>query len=137
MLEIQGTTFPGCLPAKQGAPLPGLPDGPPGGFFGGGFSRFCWRFGSLTVFFFSTWITGEEEEQDTMGCCSGRCTLAFICGMQLVSVEIIIKSCMAAAKWADQSGERRSHEGESEKTLLLWWPDMGCGWIDGWMAGRR
>lgn len=24
-----------------------------------------------------------------MGCCSGRCTLAFICGMQLVSVEII------------------------------------------------
>lgn len=25
-----------------------------------------------------------------MGCCSGRCTLAFICGMQLVSREISI-----------------------------------------------
>ena len=25
-----------------------------------------------------------------MGCCSGRCTLAFICGMQLVSVKIAI-----------------------------------------------
>lgn len=27
----------------------------------------------------------ERKEEDTMGCCSGRCTLAFICGMQLVS----------------------------------------------------
>ncbi|CAG01790.1 unnamed protein product [Tetraodon nigroviridis] len=27
-----------------------------------------------------------------MGCCSGRCTLAFICGMQLVSVLIIINN---------------------------------------------
>lgn len=27
-----------------------------------------------------------------MGCCSGRCTLAFICGMQLVSLKVAIVS---------------------------------------------
>ncbi|TDH00292.1 hypothetical protein EPR50_G00186930 [Perca flavescens] len=63
----------GCQPARR--PSRGIWDfeGPAGGF------------GSFTQSFFSTWITGEKEE-DTMGCCSGRCTLAFICGIQLVSV---------------------------------------------------
>ncbi|XP_071335062.1 sodium/potassium-transporting ATPase subunit beta-1-interacting protein 2 isoform X2 [Trachinotus anak] len=70
--------------AGQRAPLPGLPasqtalrglldfEGPAGDL-------------GVTQSFFTTWTTGEREE-DTMGCCSGRCTLAFICGMQLVSV---------------------------------------------------
>lgn len=49
-----------------------------------------WEFYQLFFFNPSTWITGEKEQEDRMGCCSGRCTLAFICGMQLVSVEIII-----------------------------------------------
>lgn len=37
----------------------------------------------------STWTSAQTEE-DIMGCCSGRCTLAFICGMQLVSAKITI-----------------------------------------------
>lgn len=39
-----------------------------------------------------------------MGCCSGRCTLAFICGMQLVSAEITIDP---VTEMIDQEGEKR------------------------------
>lgn len=50
-----------------------------------------------------------------MGCCSGRCTLAFICGMQLVSVEII---------WSDRFWNRRVlNQRQSVK------------WLNGWMGG--
>lgn len=56
----------GCKPARR----------PSGGFW-----ILKERFGS----FCSTW-TSREKQEDIMGCCSGRCTLAFICGMQLVSV---------------------------------------------------
>lgn len=39
---------------------------------------------------FCSTCTTVQREEDIMGCCSGRCTLAFICGMQLVSAKITI-----------------------------------------------
>lgn len=45
--------------------------------------------GEILGSFCSTW-TSRESQEDIMGCCSGRCTLAFICGMQLVSVYVTI-----------------------------------------------
>lgn len=91
------------------------------------------------VFSPSTWITGEKEQEDRMGCCSGRCTLAFICGMQLVSVEIIIIIINPAWQWLKgqishsvEVHQSRSHDGEWEKKILL------CGvWVGRWMGGRE
>ena len=88
--------------AEQGAPLPGLParqTGPPGegewGFWifegpAGSFGRFFFFFSLVVFLFFQARVSSprgplERGREDTMGCCSGRCTLAFICGMQLVS----------------------------------------------------
>lgn len=41
-----------------------------------------------------------------MGCCSGRCTLAFICGMQLVSDEITIDP---VTEMIDQERGKKAH----------------------------
>lgn len=65
------------------------PDGPPGGV-----GVDSWIFKTLVNiwggFVPDSPPRGSLDRRDTMGCCSGRCTLAFICGMQLVSVRIII-----------------------------------------------
>lgn len=62
-----------------------------------------------------------------MGCCSGRCTLAFICGMQLVSVGGVY--C-----------EKKKRRGSGYKKALIWLlTSRGArnGGMDRWMAGRR
>lgn len=83
--------------AEQKPPVPGLPASQTalwGWGWAFGFLRSCWRFFFFFTFywqfFFSPRGSLETGEWDTMGCCSGRCTLAFICGMQLVSLKIFI-----------------------------------------------
>ncbi|GLD72152.1 sodium/potassium-transporting ATPase subunit beta-1-interacting protein 2 [Lates japonicus] len=75
---VSASIWAASQPASQTV-LPGFSLG-----WGGGFEGPAGDLG-VTQSFFTTWTTGEKEE-DAMGCCSGRCTLAFICGMQLVSV---------------------------------------------------
>uniref|UniRef100_A0A3Q1G1F5 Sodium/potassium-transporting ATPase subunit beta-1-interacting protein n=1 Tax=Acanthochromis polyacanthus TaxID=80966 RepID=A0A3Q1G1F5_9TELE len=56
-----------------------------------------------------------------MGCCSGRCTLAFICGMQLVSVKITID-------WRIDEGEETSDDDVGSES------DGYAAWLVVWMT---
>lgn len=76
----------------------------------------------------------REEQEDIMGCCSGRCTLAFICGMQLVSVCILIDLTRGTIVWVKSrksSTNRQVLMGTKRKESLA-----GAGaeverWVDG------
>lgn len=70
-----------------------------------------------------------------MGCCTGRCTLAFICGMQLVSVKTTIDPIGEWTGISQEKGtifdheERHAFAGLNERRRLKT--------KDGWMEGEK
>lgn len=88
-----------------------------------------------------------------MGCCSGRCTLAFICGMQLVSVKITIdpvqrglngQICVEKEKFFFFGGggfvgvqQKQVMSGNRKRHIFTSVTRHGAQWKDGWMEGKR
>lgn len=73
-----------------------------------------------------------------MGCCSGRCTLAFICGMQLVSAKITIDPAKMMIDPEKRSFEK-SCESSANKQVVVgthWNIFTGMTWSWAW-AGER
>lgn len=68
-----------------------------------------------------------------MGCCSGRCTLAFICGMQLVSVYVTIDPVRGGKSGLKSSTNRQVLMGKKKKRHLY----LEVEQEERWVAGER
>lgn len=92
--------------------------------------------GQILGSFCSTW-TSRESQEDIMGCCSGRCTLAFICGMQLVSAYVTIDPVRGGKSglnlWKAPQTDRFRWERRKKASLF---GDGAEGEVGGWREGE-